>query len=79
MATQETKTRRGITLPGVELEPGEEVFTNCCIGGAVFVHVKDGRVTKIRPMVFGDEDTPAWTIKARGHEFTPPRRTSLGN
>lgn len=75
----ETNVRRGITLPGVELEPGEEVFTNCCIGGAVFVHVKDGRVTKIRPMVFGDEDTPAWTIKARGHEFTPPRRTSLGN
>ncbi len=75
----EEKQRRGIELPGVELEPGEEVFTNCAIGGAVFVHVKDGRITKVRPMVFGDDDTPAWTIKARGHEFTPPRKTSMGN
>ncbi|MCD7743297.1 MAG: hypothetical protein LUH13_03270, partial [Oscillospiraceae bacterium] len=69
----------GIELPGVELEPGEHVFTNCAIGGAVFVHVKDGKITKVRPMVFGDDDTPAWTIEARGKKFTPPRRTSLGN
>ncbi len=69
----------GIELPGVELEPSEHVFTNCAIGGAVFVHVKDGKITKVRPMVFGDDDTPAWTIEARGKKFTPPRRTSLGN
>ena len=56
---EEDKVGNGIKLPGVELEPGEKVFTNCAIGGAVFVHVKDGRITKVRPMIFGDEDTPA--------------------
>lgn len=76
---EEDKVGNGIKLPGVELEPGEKVFTNCAIGGAVFVHVKDGKITKVRPMIFGDNDTKPWTIKARGHEFTPPKRTSLGN
>ncbi|MCD8002230.1 MAG: hypothetical protein LUE95_06590, partial [Oscillospiraceae bacterium] len=56
----------GIELLGVELEPGEHVFTNCAIGGAVFVHVKDGKITKVRPMVFGDDDSPSWTIEAPG-------------
>ena len=28
-------------------------------------------------MDFDDEDAPSWTIRARGKEFTPPRRTTL--
>ena len=64
---------------GVILEEGEQVFTNCAIGGPVFVHVKDGKITKVRPIVFDDNDTQPWTIEARGKTFTPPRKMSLGN
>ena len=57
----------------------EKILTSCAIGGAVFVHVNDGRITKIRPMVFDETDAPAWSIEARGKVFTPPRQTSLGS
>ena len=57
----------------------EQILTNCAIGGAVFVHVKDDRITKIRPIVFDETDAPAWSIEARGKTFTPPRQTSLGS
>ena len=63
----------------LQLEEGEQIFTNCAIGGAVFVHVKDGRITKVRPIVFNEEDTEAWSIEAKGKTFTPPRKLSLGN
>ncbi|MGD9211664.1 MAG: molybdopterin-dependent oxidoreductase [Desulfobacteraceae bacterium] len=56
----------------------EQIFTNCTVGGATFVHVKDGKITKIRPIVFDDTDAPSWTIEARGKKFKPPRQTSLG-
>lgn len=29
------------------------------------------------PLELDDSDGPSWTIQARGHEFTPPRRTTL--
>lgn len=67
------------THQGIILEEGEQVFTNCAIGGPVFVHVKDGKITKVRPIVFDDDDTQPWTIEARGKTFTPPRKMSLGN
>ncbi|MCF8095941.1 MAG: molybdopterin-dependent oxidoreductase, partial [Desulfobacteraceae bacterium] len=53
----------------------EKTFINSTVGGAVRVHVEDGRITKIRPIVFDDNDAPSWTIKARGKEFTPFRQT----
>ena len=56
----------------------EKILTNCTVGGATFVHVKDGKITKIRPIVFDDADAPSWTIEARGKTFKPPRQTSLG-
>jgi anaerobic selenocysteine-containing dehydrogenase len=55
----------------------EEVLTQCTSGGAVQVHVKDGVITKIRPLIFDETDAPGWTLKARGREFTPPRRTTV--
>ena len=54
----------------------EEILTQCTCGGAVFVHVKDGRITRIRPLVFDETDSPSWTIEARGKKFTPPRKTN---
>jgi molybdopterin guanine dinucleotide-containing S/N-oxide reductase-like protein len=55
----------------------EEVLTQCTSGGAVQVHVKDGVITKIRPLVFDETDAPGWTLKARGREFSPPRKTTV--
>jgi molybdopterin guanine dinucleotide-containing S/N-oxide reductase-like protein len=55
----------------------EQILTQCTSGGAVWVHVKDGVITRIRPIVFDDTDAPSWTIDARGRQFAPPRKTSL--
>ena len=55
----------------------EKIYTNCTVGGATFVHVKDGKITKVRPIVFDETDAQAWSIEARGKTFTPPRQTSL--
>ena len=59
---------------------GEKVFTSCTQGGPVFVHVKDGKIVRIRPIVFDDnEEVPTWTIKAHGREFSAPRRVTQDN
>jgi trimethylamine-N-oxide reductase (cytochrome c) len=55
----------------------EQILTQCTIGGPVFVHVEDGKITKMRPIVLDDTDAPSWTIEARGRRFTPPRKTFL--
>jgi trimethylamine-N-oxide reductase (cytochrome c) len=55
----------------------EQVFTQCTVGGPVRVYVKDGVITRMRPIIFDEDDAPSWTIDARGRKFTPPRRTTL--
>ena len=45
----------------------EQVFTSCTQGGPVFIHVKDGKIIRVRPLVFGEnEEVPTWTLKAGG-------------
>ena len=55
----------------------EQILTSCTCGGATFVHVKDGRITKVRPIVFDESDAPGWSIEARGKTFSPPRQCGL--
>jgi len=55
----------------------EEVFTNCTVGGPILVHVKDGKIVRIRPLVYDETDAPSWTIKAKDKEFTPPRKATI--
>jgi molybdopterin guanine dinucleotide-containing S/N-oxide reductase-like protein len=55
----------------------EKAFINCTQGGPIQVYVKDGRITRIRPLVFDDTDAPSWKIQARGQEFVPPRKVCL--
>jgi anaerobic selenocysteine-containing dehydrogenase len=55
----------------------EQMFVNCTTGGPVFVHVKDGRVIRVRPLILDDSDAPSWTIEAGGRKFTPPRKATL--
>ena len=54
-----------------------KILTQCTVGGPVFAYVEDGKIIKIRPIVFNDDDAPSWTIEARGKKFTPARKTTL--
>lgn len=54
-----------------------EKLTNGTTGGPVFVYVKDGRIVRITPIEFDEDDAPSWSIEARGKKFTPPRKTTL--
>jgi len=55
----------------------EQVFTSGTVGGPVFVHVKDGKIIRIRPIRLDEMDAKAWTIEAQGRKFTPPRKTTV--
>ncbi len=56
---------------------GEQVFTNCTVGGPVYVYVKDGRITRVEPLELDDTDAKSWVIEARGKKFSPPRKALL--
>jgi molybdopterin guanine dinucleotide-containing S/N-oxide reductase-like protein len=49
----------------------EEVFINCTNGGPVRVHVKDGKMIRMRPLVYDETDSTPWTIEANGKKFSP--------
>lgn len=57
--------------------PKEQVFTSCTNGGPVWVHVKDGKVVRIRPLLLSQEDAPSWTIAAHGKKFSPLRKACI--
>jgi molybdopterin guanine dinucleotide-containing S/N-oxide reductase-like protein len=62
---------------GTDVGDGVVRYTSGTNGGPIFVYVKDGKILRITPVEFDDEDAPSWSIKARGKTFTPPRRTTL--
>jgi trimethylamine-N-oxide reductase (cytochrome c) len=64
---------------GIDMGNGVTRYVNCTNGGAVHVDVKDGKILRIIPIEFDDEDAASWTIEARGKKFTPPRKTSLSS
>ncbi len=53
--------------------------TNSSTGGPVFVDVDvdADKIVRIYPMDLTNEDADSWVIEARGHKFSPPRRTTL--
>jgi molybdopterin guanine dinucleotide-containing S/N-oxide reductase-like protein len=59
---------------------GERVFTSLVgdfAGGTpVFVHVKDDRIIRIRPIIFEEDEAKPWSIRAGDRVFTPPKRTN---
>jgi len=57
----------------------EQIFTNCTVGGPIFVHVKDGRIVRIRPLTYNETDAPSWTIEAKGKKFTPLRKAAISS
>jgi trimethylamine-N-oxide reductase (cytochrome c) len=64
---------------GTDMGDGVVRYTSGTNGGPLFVYVKDGRILRITPIEFDEEDAPSWSIEARGRKFTPPRRTTLAS
>ena len=59
------------------MRDGSMRYCNMTNGGPVFVYVKDGKILRMTPIDFDASDPPPWTIRARGLELTPPRKTTL--
>ena len=55
----------------------EQIFTNCTVGGPVFVYTRDGKITRVEPLEFDPDDAKSWVIEARGQKFSPPRKALL--
>lgn len=62
---------------GVDAGLGETRFVNQTNGGPVFVYVKEGRIVRITPIDFDNDDAAAGAIEARGQVFKPPHKTTL--
>jgi hypothetical protein len=62
---------------GRDIGKGVKRYTSNTNGGPVFVHVKEGKILRITPIEFEEEDAAPWTIEARGKKFTPARKTTL--
>jgi molybdopterin guanine dinucleotide-containing S/N-oxide reductase-like protein len=64
---------------GVDEGNGEIRYINHTNGGPVVVNVKDGKIVRLRPIVFDEKEaeTGRWVITARGRKFSPPPQTSI--
>ena len=62
---------------GTNVGKGVKRYVSGTNGGPVLVYVKDGRILRITPIDFEEDDAESWTIEARGKQFTPPRKTTL--
>ncbi|MEW6665331.1 MAG: molybdopterin-dependent oxidoreductase [Thermodesulfobacteriota bacterium] len=62
---------------GTEMGNGVTRYTTNTNGGPLFVYVKDGKILRVTPIEFEEEDANPWTIEARGKTFTPPRKTTV--
>ena len=53
----------------------EETFVNCTGGGPIRVHVEDGKITRVRPLVFDETDAPpgpsTWTARSTRRSARP--------
>ena len=57
----------------------EQTFVNCTGGGPIRVHVEDGKITRVRPLVFDDTDAASWTLEVDGEEYTPLRKACVAS
>src|SRR4030095_13750224 len=62
---------------GTPMPDGSTRYCNMSNGGPLFVYVKDGKSIRTTPIDFDDRDGASWTIRARGIDLTPPRKTTL--
>ncbi len=56
---------------------GEQRFVNCTLAGPVEVFVRDGKIVRVLPLEYKEDDAPPWTIEARGETFTRPGKVGI--
>jgi len=61
---------------GTDLGDGTKRYVTNTNGGPLFVYVKDGKIVRLTPIEFDEDDARPWTINARGKTFTPPSGTT---
>ncbi|MEO1080267.1 MAG: molybdopterin-dependent oxidoreductase [Pseudomonadota bacterium] len=62
---------------GEAMADGSMRYSTITNGGPLHVYVRDGRILRMTPIEFTEDDAASWTIKARGREFTPKRQTTV--
>ena len=55
----------------------EQQFINCTLSGPVRVWVKDGKIMRMLPLEYTEDDAPPWHIEARGQTFTRPNKAGI--
>ena len=65
--------------PGEDMGDGVRRYVSATNGGPVHAYVKDGRIIRVTPIEFTDDDAGTWSITVGEKKFTPPRRTSLAS
>jgi trimethylamine-N-oxide reductase (cytochrome c) len=61
---------------GIDVGDGTKRYVTNTNGGPLFVYVKAGKIVRLTPIEFDEEDARPWTIEARGKRFTPPPSTT---
>lgn len=63
------------------LGPGEKEIVTVDLGGVVKVTVRDGKIIRIRPLVFGpkDENSKSWSIQVGDLNFAPQRQVNIAH
>lgn len=62
---------------GTPMKDGSIRYTTNTNGGPLFVFVKDGKILRVTPIDFTEDDAESYVIRARGKSFKPRRRATV--
>ena len=62
---------------GTKMQNGDMRYVTGTNGGPLFVYVRDGKIIRVTPIDFDENDAEPWTITARGKKLSPPRRVTV--
>jgi molybdopterin guanine dinucleotide-containing S/N-oxide reductase-like protein len=65
--------------PQEPTDPEEKLCTSCELGGPILVHVRNGKIIRVRPLPLTEEDVKSarWKIQVGERVFEPPARTTV--
>jgi anaerobic selenocysteine-containing dehydrogenase len=55
----------------------DKTFVNLTNSGPVRVHVREGKIVHVRPLVFDESDAASWCLSVKGRRFAPLRKACL--
>ncbi|BFM14855.1 molybdopterin-dependent oxidoreductase [Maricurvus nonylphenolicus] len=62
---------------GTAMKDGSKRYTTITNGGPLHVYVKEGKILRLTPIDFTDEDAGSFKIDARGKTFKPKRQSTI--